>query len=1130
MLHHSEHTQARIGMTAILAFGVSASAATLAESPRSIPVAAQTDIVVVGGSSAAVAAAVAAARTGVRVFLAAPRPYLGEDLCATLRLGLEAEEVPEDALARQLFDGETAAQAMRPSVPFAYAAVPPSVAPHRDVPGAPRLTDGVWKDAARDSVEFDDDPVLTLDCARAIDVEKVTLVAFRRGGSFAVASMAVESSVDGQAWQPLETADAAAGATHPGTDVLSATVGRSARFLRLRPRRAAEHPRMLLGEILVTSTSAMQETAPHAPARRPPTPLHVKRTLDGALLEAGVPFVFGSYPTDVLRDASGAIAGVVIANRAGRQAIQAKVVVDASERATVARLAGAAFLPYPSGPQVFRRVVLGGAGSADGDASAQPFALASGADGGARPAYEFTLRLPLEGGGWAAFARAEQLARDATWHADAVAAAETLFQVPPDAAVARCEPPATWPGADKLSLDVARPTAVDRLWLTGGCGGVAREHAGLLLRPLAQLTWGTRLGEAAAAEALGLPEPAGVHLPSTEQLATAPGDTAEPLRGLRATGAAGPGLPAGRRLLPILGPYDVVVVGGGTAGAPAAIGAARQGATTLVIEYLHELGGVSTAGLIGRYYHGNRVGFTKEIDKGVAALGAEVGVLGKSEYYRQTLRKEGAEVWFGVLAVGAWVEDACVRGVVVATPHGRYAVAARVVVDATGHADIAAAAGAATTFVSGEHVAMQGTGLPPVRLGASYTNTDYTFVDDSDMLDLWRLFVTGRQRAGRAFDLGQLPDTRERRRIVGETVLTPLDILNQRTWSDTICVAKSDFDSHGYTVHPVFLLEPPSRDGRSLTAHIPYRALIPQGLEGVLVAGLGISAHRDAMPILRMQPDVQNQGYAAGVAAAQAARYTGGAVRKVDVRALQRHLVDLGNIPEAVLRQSDAPALPRERLLQAVAEAPRGGLRTMAALLSDPEAALPLLRDAYRQADSEAGRLAYARTLGILGDDTGFDTLLEAVRVAAWDQGWNFRGMGQYGASLSPLDSRIIALGRMRRREALPVLVEKARALPAAPAFSHCRAIAMAFESLRDPAAAGPLAELLNRDGMSGHALATVDAAENRNAALRELVLARALYRCGDAEGLGERILRTYVADLRGVLSRHADAVLSADH
>ena len=42
-----------------------------------------------------------------------------------------------------------------------------------------------------------------------------------------------------------------------------------------------------------------------------------------------------------------------------------------------------------------------------------------------------------------------------------------------------------------------------------------------------------------------------------------------------------------------------------------------------------------------------------------------------------------------------------------------------------------------------------------------------------------------------------------------------------------------------------------------------------------------------------------------------------------------------------------------------------------------------------------------------------------------------------------------------------------------------------------------------------------------------ELILARALYRCGDYEGLGEKILNEYINDYRGHYSRHAFAVLN---
>ena len=53
------------------------------------------------------------------------------------------------------------------------------------------------------------------------------------------------------------------------------------------------------------------------------------------------------------------------------------------------------------------------------------------------------------------------------------------------------------------------------------------------------------------------------------------------------------------------------------------------------------------------------------------------------------------------------------------------------------------------------------------------------------------------------------------------------------------------------------------------------------------------------------------------------------------------------------------------------------------------------------------------------------------------------------------------------------------------------------------------------------------NAEQTRRESLRELMLARALYRCGDREGLGEKILRDYTQDLRGHLARHAAAVLA---
>jgi hypothetical protein len=180
--------------------------------------------------------------------------------------------------------------------------------------------------------------------------------------------------------------------------------------------------------------------------------------------------------------------------------------------------------------------------------------------------------------------------------------------------------------------------------------------------------------------------------------------------------------------------------------------------------------------------------------------------------------------------------------------------------------------------------------------------------------------------------------------------------------------------------------------------------------------------------------------------------------------------------------------------------------------------------------------LVYAHILGMLGDAAGAEDLLGDVAAASWDKGWDFRGMGQYGASVSPLDSRIIALGRTRDKRALPVLLEKAKTLDGTLAFSHHRAVALALEAQRDREAAPVLAAVLAKPGVSGYATPVeavgVDAkgqvprASDRNLALRELALARALARCGDHNGAAAKILRSYEQDVRGHFARHAAALL----
>ncbi|MFW5745484.1 MAG: FAD-dependent oxidoreductase, partial [Spirochaetota bacterium] len=251
---------------------------------------------------------------------------------------------------------------------------------------------------------------------------------------------------------------------------------------------------------------------------------------------------------------------------------------------------------------------------------------------------------------------------------------------------------------------------------------------------------------------------------------------------------------------------DVYIAGGGTGGAPAAIAVAREGHSVVVAEYLPGLGGVGTEGRIASYYFGNRVGFTEEIDAGLPQMGEGYPFEAfegrwipewKGAWYLREVRRAEGHAWFGSLNAAARCEGNRVCGALVATPYGPVVVESAMAIDCTGNGDLAAAAGAETTTLSHAHVAFQGTGLSYRTPGTHSTNTDYFFVDDSDALDVTRAYVTARGLFGDKFDLARMIDSRERRQIVGEVALDPIDFLTARTFPDTVVITESNFDTHG---------------------------------------------------------------------------------------------------------------------------------------------------------------------------------------------------------------------------------------------------------------------------------------------------------------------------------------------
>ena len=179
--------------------------------------------------------------------------------------------------------------------------------------------------------------------------------------------------------------------------------------------------------------------------------------------------------------------------------------------------------------------------------------------------------------------------------------------------------------------------------------------------------------------------------------------------------------------------YDVVVCGGGAAGVAAAVGAARAGATVALVERAPFLGGAATRSSILTY-----CGFWTQADPPaqiVGGVGGDVlrslaelnGIAGpirtastnvvialiEPEPVKLALDRlcaqAGVDVILHAQVCGAEIDGDRVWRAVVLDHGGRFALDAHAFVDASGEADLAEEAGAATRYADGTHAPQNGT-------------------------------------------------------------------------------------------------------------------------------------------------------------------------------------------------------------------------------------------------------------------------------------------------------------------------------------------------------------------------------------------------------------------------------------
>lgn len=421
----------------------------------------------------------------------------------------------------------------------------------------------------------------------------------------------------------------------------------------------------------------------------------------------------------------------------------------------------------------------------------------------------------------------------------------------------------------------------------------------------------------------------------------------------------------------MLGEYDVVVLGGGPAGIAAATAAARGGGSTLLVERYGFLGGMGTAAGVTNFcgLHANVHGEIRQIVHGVAddllARMTELGGLNEphvifngkiaAQAYDNAALKiaaddivtsSGARILFHALAVGVAMGPASeIQALLVETKSGRLALRARVFIDCSGDADLAAHAGApfekapqllyptAMFRVNDVDAARAGdawTSIPRLmeeaeRKGRRFprkspivrpqknprewrvnvtqlANADGTAVDGTDAEQLSRAELEGRRQIVDFFrflresapgfersyilDIAPQVGIRETRRIVGGYQLTEEDVLGCASFDDTIGVNGWPVEAHVKGDVVFRFQDIPASRGFN---HLPYRMIVPRQVENLLVAGRCASMTHMGQSAARVSGGCFVMGQAAGTAAALA---IGGRrrPRDIDVRQLQRKL------------------------------------------------------------------------------------------------------------------------------------------------------------------------------------------------------------------------------------------------
>lgn len=501
---------------------------------------------------------------------------------------------------------------------------------------------------------------------------------------------------------------------------------------------------------------------------------------------------------------------------------------------------------------------------------------------------------------------------------------------------------------------------------------------------------------------------------------------------------------------------QVLVAGLGTAGSLAAITAAEQGVQVLGVEAQSCMGGLGTLGCVWDYFFGSPGGrFEKNVTQ-TQQLGHNlftpcsdlidergsryINGAAKSAVLFKNAEEAGCRLLFETVITGVYLQEGRVAGVQALGENGLFNIAANALVDATGGAAVARLCGvktqlgrqsdgqcplcSKTTIVARNGVTRCSWGLYRGYAGKSVLEKSNLLLRaGSEGPCLQPVYSEAERPVLEGTVLGE----RESYRIRGRQTVTLQGLIQGEQPQKPVFYAFSVIDS---VQEDIAKADPGLQLWRmvcrlhstGIFVGIPLEALLPQGVEGLIVAGKGMALDEILAGCVRMKKDIEKSGEAAGALAALAVLQNC-TPALVNYQALKKLLQSSGCLKQPEYTglcstqngMDRAPVLPPKtkaqlaRLLQSEHYGVAVFYKICGRLSVEKAAVLPWLKSSSNALQLHAALAAGA--WGFTEAETNLLTLAQSVEDPL-----------PAGADKSNRSAAVFLLGQLKSKAAVPIL------------------------------------------------------------------------------------------------------------